>query len=323
VSETPPPPPPKAPLTELYAKGAWAWGPLERTFGEPLDRPVVFILSAMRSGSTLLRIMLAGHPALFVPPELDLLPFISLGHQRQLAETLGYPWIRAGLPSALKELGQLSVSDTLAELVALERDGIPMPAIFERLQRAASPRILVDKSPAYGFHPEWLAYAERVFRQTRYIHLVRHPAPVVESFVRMRFHRLFGRHWLVWDENPWLYGEKFWTSTNRHITGFLEGVAPERQIQVRFEELVREPTAVTGAICHFLGIANNPALLTPYSGNRMLHDAMGQRAAAGDPNILLHSGIDRALADPARKGIPSWPFGAPTREVAARLQYAV
>ena len=60
MSETPPPP--RAPLTELYAEGAWAWGSLERNFGKPLDRPVVFILSAMRSGSTLLRIMLAGHP---------------------------------------------------------------------------------------------------------------------------------------------------------------------------------------------------------------------------------------------------------------------
>ena len=139
----------------------------------------------------------------------------------------------------------------------------------------------------------------------------------------MRFHRLFGRHWLVWDDNPWLYPEKFWASTNRHILGFLDGIAPERQIRVTFEKLVTEPVATTSEICRFLGIAHDPALLTPYSGNRMLQDAMGKRAAAGDPNILLHSGIDATLADPAGEGVAAWPFGEPTRDVAARLQYAI
>src|SRR5438874_2417 len=43
------------------------------------NRPAAFLLSSPRSGSTLLRVMLAGHPALFVPPELHLLPFSSMG----------------------------------------------------------------------------------------------------------------------------------------------------------------------------------------------------------------------------------------------------
>lgn len=207
--------PPAVPLTELYDKGAWAWGSLERNFGRRLERPVVFILSATRSGSTLLRVMLAGHPGLFVPPELELLPFASLRQRRMQVEALDYPWIRSGLASAFKELDHLSAAEALAEIGALERDDVPMPAVFDRLQRAASPRVLVDKSPINGFHPEWLGYAERVFSQARYIYLVRHPAPAIESFVRMRFHRLLRRHWLIWDENPWLYGEKFWTSVNR------------------------------------------------------------------------------------------------------------
>lgn len=36
--------------------------------------PIAFILSSPRSGSTLLRVMLAGHPGLYSPPELHLLP---------------------------------------------------------------------------------------------------------------------------------------------------------------------------------------------------------------------------------------------------------
>jgi hypothetical protein len=317
------PPAPAQQMTELYDKGAWAWGSPERDFGKRLERPVVFILSATRSGSTLLRIMLAGHPGLFVPPELNLLPFASPRRQRIQTEALGYRWIRSGLASALKELGQLSVTETAAEFEALDRDDVPMPAVFDRLQQAASPRILVDKSPLNGFHPEWLGYAERVFSQARYIHLVRHPVPTVESFVRMRFHRMFGRHWLIWDENAWLYGEKFWTSVNRQILGFLENIEPERQLRVTFEKLVTDPVAATGEICRFLGIAHDGAVQTPYSGHRMVHDLSGSLFAAGDPNFLLRTAIDPALASPTKEGIPSWPFGEATREVAARLQYAI
>jgi len=317
------PPVPVQPLTELFDKGAWGWGPLERNFGKRLELPVVFILSATRSGSTLLRIMLAGHPGLFAPPELTLLPFASLRQQAIQAEALDYLWIRSGLPSAFQEAEQLSMARTVTELQALERDDVPMPAIFDRLQRAAGPRILVDKSPFNSFHPEWLGYAERIFSQARYIHLVRHPLPSIESFVRMRFHRLFGRHWLIWDGDPWHYGEKFWTSANRQIMDFLAGIDPERQLRVAFEKLVTDPATATGEICRFLGVPHDRAVLAPYAGNRMVRDFSASGPAAGDPNFLLRSGIDPAFASLTKRAFPSWPFGEPTRDVAARLQYSI
>src|SRR6185295_2041789 len=44
--------------------------------------PAIFILSPPRSGTTLLRVMLAGHPRLFAPPELELLSFNTLSERR-------------------------------------------------------------------------------------------------------------------------------------------------------------------------------------------------------------------------------------------------
>jgi hypothetical protein len=44
---------------------------------------MIFVLSPPRSGSTLLRIMLAGNPRLFSPPELELLSFNTLGERKQ------------------------------------------------------------------------------------------------------------------------------------------------------------------------------------------------------------------------------------------------
>ena len=50
--------------------------------GGPKNPPAIFILSPMRSGSTLLRIMLAGNPRLFSPPELQLLQFETLAERK-------------------------------------------------------------------------------------------------------------------------------------------------------------------------------------------------------------------------------------------------
>ena len=64
-----------------------------------LTEEVVFLLSAPRSGSTLLRAMLGGHPELFCPPELFLLEVDSLGEWR---DRLDSP-LRRGLERAIRE----------------------------------------------------------------------------------------------------------------------------------------------------------------------------------------------------------------------------
>jgi len=47
------------------------------------NKPAIFILSPPRSGSTLLRVILGGHPSLFSPPELYLLSFNTLQQRKE------------------------------------------------------------------------------------------------------------------------------------------------------------------------------------------------------------------------------------------------
>ena len=171
----------------------------------------------------------------------------------------------------------------------------------------------------YSFHPAWLGYAERAFQNACFIHLVRHPKAAIKSFVRMRFHRLLGRHWLIWDENAWLSGEKCWTSANLHILNFLRQVEPSRKIRVSYEQLVASPVIVTTRICDFLQIPFTQALLFPYSGARAIHDWKG--VAIGDPNFLKHSGINSSLGLEWMVVHLPQPLGQATREVARRLNY--
>ena len=67
------------------------------------EQAAVFILSPPRSGTTLLRVMLAGHSRLFAAPELQLLNFDTLAQRRAALVGRYSPW-REGTIRAVMEL---------------------------------------------------------------------------------------------------------------------------------------------------------------------------------------------------------------------------
>ena len=98
-----------------YEGGNWPWNiPPRPSDGAERNQGIVFIFSAPRAGSTLFRIMLAGHPDLFSPPELNLLPFDSMAKRRRQVDELGYSWMRSGPGSAFAELENLT-SEQIAQ----------------------------------------------------------------------------------------------------------------------------------------------------------------------------------------------------------------
>jgi hypothetical protein len=297
AQELEPVPAPPTPMGDPYEGGSWSWGPLDQEFGQHRNRKAVFLLSAPRTGSTLLRVMLSRHPKLFAPPELYLLPFRSMSKRSQLLKSLDYGWMRRGLLSALVELEGLTPREAEHRVTAMEARDLPVAEVYALLQELAADRVLVDKTPAYAAHPDWLRRAESLFEGARYIHLVRHPNSAIESFVRTRLHRLLGRHWLTWDENAWRHGEMVWTAANLHISNFLKQVDPRRHTIVLYEDLVANPSASLTRICEFLEVPFVPAMLSPYDGDsaQPILDYLGHGPALGDMNFLQHSGIDSSL----------------------------
>ncbi|MBM3288790.1 MAG: SDR family NAD(P)-dependent oxidoreductase, partial [Candidatus Hydrogenedentes bacterium] len=151
------------------------------------NTPAVFLLSAPRSGSTLLRVMLAGHPGLFSPPELHLLPYNTM---REWRDGLESSYLGEGLARAWMELCGCSAEEAKAIVDAYVESDAPIERVYADLQKAAAPRLLADKSPSYGEAIDILEHAERAFDGAKYVHLVRHPYSVIESFVRNRIDRL-------------------------------------------------------------------------------------------------------------------------------------
>jgi len=286
--------------------------------------PAAFILSPPRSGSTLLRVMLGGHPRLFAPPELELLSFDTLAERRAAFAGRNAFWLEGTL-RALRQLLGCTADEARAFMEDQEARGTTTHAFYRLLQEKAPGRLLIDKTPSYALDPGALRRAEIDFADARYIHLVRHPAAVIRSFAEVRLDQVFFR----WP-HPFSVrrlAELIWVVSQENIRDFLAGVPAERQLRVVFEDLVRDPRPVLEGICGFLGVPFDREMERPYadSAARMTDGLHAESRMIGDPKFHQHRAVDAGVADRWREEGDGAlrDLGAPTRRLAAELGYTL
>ncbi|HEY0169900.1 MAG TPA: alpha/beta fold hydrolase, partial [Pyrinomonadaceae bacterium] len=284
--------------------------------------PAVFILSPPRSGSTLLRVMLAGHPQLFAPPELELLSFETLRERRAAFSGADSFWLE-GLVRAVKELRGCDAAEARSAVEDLEARGLTTKECYRLMQGWLGERRLVDKTPSYAFDPSALAKAEEDFDGALYVHLVRHPFGMIRSFEEARMEQIFFRR-----EHPFTrreLAELLWLVGHQNVLGFLERVPRERQRRVRFEELVAAPEAVLRRLCDFFGIEFAAEMCRPYEdkGRRMTDGLHAESRMLGDVKFHSHAGVDASVGERwrSRRGLDD--LAPETWELAAALGYEV
>ena len=282
--------------------------------GDRFKEPI-FILSSPRSGSTLLRVMLAGHSELFSPPELHLLPFENMA-QRQ--EELDLSYFGEGLQRALMEIMEIDSTASQAIIKEMISENYSIQKVYNILQHLAGSRRLVDKSPTYAMNRETLDKAEQLFKGAKYIYLTRHPYAAIESFARMRMDKLVGNQ----SSNPYQVAEEIWSTTNHNILDFLQNtVEPNRYHQLSYEKLVQHPQVVMKSLCEFLHIPFEENLMQPYKGKRMIDGIHAQSMPVGDPNFAKHQGIEGQLAETWKTIRLPYSLQESTLEIARQLQY--
>lgn len=268
----------------------------------PSGEGLTFLLGLPRSGTTLLSVMLDGHPEVASPPE---------------------PWIML----ALHELGRVGVRHPANAPVL--GTAVRTFAPPERLRAAAAAaartlyqgalddagkRILVDKTPRYLLIPEYLA---EVFPAARFLWLLRDPLDVAASYRdTWNFNLaevLAGNH-----DQPELFDlpiglERLEAFRDRH---------PGAVHVVHYERLVEDTAGTMAGVLRHLGLDPDPAVITRMS------DLAGARREGqlGDPKILRTTAPHRnsvgrwgAVFDPAELQVLLDAVGA---ERLARLGYA-
>jgi amino acid adenylation domain-containing protein/FkbH-like protein len=257
--------------------------------------PAIFILSPHRSGSTLLRVILGGHPQLFAPPELELLSFNTL-RERKAKFSGRYSFWLEGTIRTIMQIRECSTQEAIALMEELEAKNLTTKHFYQLIQQWLGDKTLVDKTPSYSIDLETLKRAERNFQNPLYIHLVRHPYATMRSYEQARLEQIvpyqhpFNRRELA---------ELVWLISHQNILEFLQQVPQERQYQIRFEDLVSQPQTSIENICQFLGLEFHPEMLQPYNEKkqRMTDGIYTQSRMVGDVKFHEHQGIDASTAD--------------------------
>jgi hypothetical protein len=283
-----------------------------------MNRDPIFILTAPRSGSTLLRVMLAGHARLFCPPELRLVEFETMREREASLGPCNFGGCskhtcdqRHGFQRALMDLHQIDEGFSRQMIDAMLDRNETTTHAFHMLIDQAAPRSVVDKSPSYAARLEVLEKSACLFPKARYIYIHRHPGAVIESMVRNGF------------ESSPVKAETVWTTRNANIQQFLSALTRERQIWVAYERFVRGPESTLREICSFLDLAFHPDVLTPYKGSRMTDGIRPGTLPPGDWNFTNHRDIDPRHADAWRDLDSQQSFCEKTLQLSAVLAYDV
>lgn len=280
----------------------------------------IIVLTPPRSGSTLLRVILGGHPALFSPPELELLGFRTLRERAEAFSGRAKHW-REGTVRALMALQDVDADAAFAQMEALEADNLDVPGFYAWLQERLDGRTLVDKTASYPLDVDVMAAAERYFEDPLYIHLHRHPIDGVASFLSARIDDIgffredhdFSREQLA---------ELVWTVSHQNILRFLDDIPAERQMRVGYEALVQDPVGEIERLCRFVGLEPTPEMLDPYT-DRKTRMTDGVRPDAGwmlgDIKFHHYKRIEASSARRWQKAGVEVNLGAPTWALARSL----
>ncbi len=281
--------------------------------------PAVFLLSPPRSGSTLLRVMLGGHPRLFAPPELELLSFATLADREAAFAGRDSFWLE-GVIRAVMEVHGCDVEAARRILRTCVAEGWTTQRFYRQLQEWLGARTLVDKTPSYALDPVILRQAEESFESPFYIHLVRHPYAVIRSFEEASLDQIFFRHPHSFRRGE--LAELIWLVSHQNIADFLAAVPAERQLQVRFEDLVRDPEAGLRRICAALEIDFHPHMADPYQGKRarMTDGIHAEGRMLGDVKFLQYKSVEAGVAERWREARED-SLGELTWEMALRFGY--
>ncbi|MEG4499889.1 amino acid adenylation domain-containing protein [Microcoleus sp. F10-C6] len=263
------------------------------------NKPAIFILSPPRSGSTLLRVIVGGHPQLFAPPELHLLSFNTL-EERKATFVERIQFMGEGLIRALMEIKGYSLQEAQSLMQELEDKKLTTKQFYDLMQQWLPGKTLVDKSPPYAFNPEVLQRAEIYFENPLYVHLLRHPYGTIRSMEEAKLDLLLSAQ--VKDEISLSAKEKaelMWLISHQNILEFLEHIPAHRQYRVKFEDLVKQPHTTVEGLCQFLGLSFAPEMLQIYEDKkqRMTDGIHSVSRMIGDIKFHTHKEISAQAAE--------------------------
>ena len=249
--------------------------------------PAIFILSPPRSGTTLLRLMLAENGNFLVANELQLLGFFSLP-DRKLMLSENYDWWMDGSIQSIMSIMRCDRSTARKRLEEYEQAGMTTKEFYRLMQERIESRILVDASSTYAFDTEILRKAENDFENPLFIHFISHPFAMIQSFQSSSIaEKLY-----LFDHpfNTRELGELLWIISHQNITEFLNSVPTHRKFQVRLEDLMTRPQEIVKALCRTFNMEDRVNMTPPIQNIRAFPFQSSEARVVSNSDYQLSGG---------------------------------
>ena len=192
----------------------------------------VFLVGATRSGTTLLRLMLNHHPQICNFGEFE----------------YAVRWYDGDQPPSLARYQRQLELDRVFRVHGWKID--PQLDYVHLVRSFLQQAVDASGKPIAGatVHSRFDCLPT-LWPQARYLHLVRDPRDVSRSAIQMG-----------WVGNVW-FGTEYWRDPIMRWQRLQRNLAPDRWLQIRFEDLIQDTKRELRRICDFLGVPYSSAML--------------------------------------------------------------
>lgn len=212
-----------------------------------------FIVCSGRSGSTMLRLMLASHSRLCIPPETGFL--IPLVKRFSIDRLLSAEQVESAISIMTShhrwpdmKLDEREFRSRVSQLSAPYLRDLA-EVVYRWHGEAEGKTRWGDKTPPYI---EIVPQLARIYPQARFIHLVRDGRDVARSFQ--------SRGWVA---SSWLHDNgREWLRAMECHWRLMRSELRERILLIYYEDLLREPEKTLRKVCQFIGETFEPQMLS-------------------------------------------------------------
>lgn len=250
--------------------------------------PDLVLAGPLRGGTTLLRLLMSSHPSIAAVGELEEVVSQAGDHGWPDLDTYRL-WLSQNRAALMKGYHAHEHTRTYPELVN---------AMWEQLAaRETKPRIACTIHSRFDRVPD-------LWPDCTYVFLVRDPRDVARSCVGMG-----------WIGEP-TSGASYWTEPVRRWIDLRDRLDPSRYVELRYEDLVRDPEPHLDACCRLVGERYHPDMLTfherssydqldaslAYQWKLRLSTRQAELIELRSGDLLDRFGYERSVAKPRSPG---------------------
>lgn len=223
--------------------------------------PPIFLLAPPRSFTSVVCGVIGQHPQLLGSPELNLF------RARSMRNFITLSRLHMGLHRFVAQIygGEQTIETIeMARHWMLARKDRTTAQVHRELCAKIAPRALVQKSPRYMRRLSYMQGMLEAFPNARFIHLLRHPRGMCESYMKMHDTALqllacaecgaVDRSGPVPIADPQI----LWHDYNIRILQFQEMVPPDRWLQINGEGFLSNLDWQLHRLCEWLGVSTAP-----------------------------------------------------------------